>query len=566
MQKSSQTTAGKLLDFLDKEYISKNANTDLKPFYKQLKNTMYCPDFENIELMLTPNNIQQDTITPLWGVIVETRTHSALAYVIKNCLDVLNIPIQLFHSKKNIDFIMSTEIAQYIKDGKVFLSQLDTDDLPSGRYSGLLLSRLFWENLIGRNKILIFQTDSILCSCSDYNVDDFLNYDYIGSLWENFRPSGINVVGGNGGLSIRDWKKSLECLELFPPHTWTGGEDGYFAFHLELMGAKVSQNEMCAKFGLQTEFLYKSFGAHQFNRLSNQDLSSFLAYCPEGKKLLEYNQNMSKSINRENVSQISIVITCKNRLHHLKQTLPRMCEQNDCEVIVVDYGCTQGTSIWVTKNFPEVKLIRYGDDPEFCAACARNIGAKFATGKYLLFADADVIFQKDLTKWLLNNLNDKVFYTSNDDRHHELKGTFICSKEGFDKVQGYDEVFRYWGGEDVELYERLEFSGFSQLNYPKGYLKPIKHDDTERVFGSKEHNFTKEIAMRRNSTYRSIKKHLTSTMGKTPDIKIRKSIMQEIIKSLKNLPKENQNTKMTLKIKLHSSDKKKVEQSFVYTF
>lgn len=566
MQKSSQTTAATILRSLDKENVPRNAKIDLKPFYKRLKKTIYCPDFENIESILPHNNIRQDNTTPLWGVIVETRMHNALAYVIKNCLDILNIPIQLFHSKKNINFIMSTEIAQYVRDGKVFLSQLETEDLPSGRYSALLLSKLFWENLIGQNKILIFQTDSILCSCSDYHIDDFLDYDYIGSLWENLRPSGVNVVGGNGGLSIRDWGKSLECLNLYPPHLWTGGEDGYFAFHLELMGAKVAQNDLCAKFGSETEFLYQSFGAHQFNNLNNEDLSNFLAYCPEGKKLLEYNQNIDNNIDKKSSSQISIVTTCKDRLHHLKQTLPTMCKQTDCEIIVVDYGCTQGTSIWVTKNFPQVKLIRYENDPEFCVACARNIGAKFAKGKYLLFADADIIFQKDLTKWLLNNINEKEFYISDDDKHHDLKGTFFCSKEEFDRVKGYDEVLRYWGGEDVELYERLESSGLSQLQYPKNYLKPIQHDDTERMLGTKGNDFTKVMAMRRNSTYRAIKKHLTKVMGSVPDITMRKNIMQEIIEGLKKLPKENQNTKITLKIKLHSSDKTKTDHSITYTF
>ena len=62
---------------------------------------------------------------------------------------------------------------------------------------------------------------------------------------------------------------------------------------------------------------------------------------------------------------LSLITTCKNRLPHLKQTLPLMLQQPRAEVIVVDYGCEQGTSAWVKEHYPAAKLVQVNDDPIF---------------------------------------------------------------------------------------------------------------------------------------------------------------------------------------------------------
>jgi hypothetical protein len=41
---------------------------------------------------------------------------------------------------------------------------------------------------------------------------------------------------------------------------------------------------------------------------------------------------------------VSIVVTCKDRLHHLQPTLPETMRQSSSEVIVVDYRCSRGTA------------------------------------------------------------------------------------------------------------------------------------------------------------------------------------------------------------------------------
>ena len=81
--------------------------------------------------------------------------------------------------------------------------------------------------------------------------------------------------------------------------------------------------------------------------------------------------------------EIAFITTCKGRLKHIQQTLPTMVAENPYEIILVDYGCPQGTGDWAESNYPSVKVVRVNDDPGFCAARARNIGAGHSTAPWL---------------------------------------------------------------------------------------------------------------------------------------------------------------------------------------
>ena len=55
-------------------------------------------------------------------------------------------------------------------------------------------------------------------------------------------------------MTLRDKPITLECLRRFPPDPWPGGEDGYYAFHLDLMGARVGRGVECDRFSTQGRF------------------------------------------------------------------------------------------------------------------------------------------------------------------------------------------------------------------------------------------------------------------------------------------------------------------------
>ncbi|MCP4397978.1 MAG: hypothetical protein GY801_11870 [bacterium] len=283
------STAKVLLTELQKRGVLKNSITSrhIAHVYSLLRKLSVRPDFKSIDDIL-PNQYENTihTLYPIWGVIVETRKHPALELVVNNFIKNVRIPIQIFHGNINRDFMMSTTIADLVSNGQVHLTQLNADKLSARKYNTLFLSKRFWKNVIGRKKILIFQTDTVVCGNSDYTIHDFVSYDYIGSKWSRHRPVGLIIDGGSGGLSLRDWGKTYECLSRFPSDLWCGGEDGYFAFHIELIGGKVGKDRECAKFSTQSDFKFKSWGGHKVSFLQNKAQSAFLDYCPEASFLI----------------------------------------------------------------------------------------------------------------------------------------------------------------------------------------------------------------------------------------------------------------------------------------
>jgi len=204
---------------------------------------------------------------------------------------------------------------------------------------------------------------------------------------------------------------------------------------------------------------------------------------------------------------LSLITTCKNRLPHLKQTLPLMLKQPRAEVIVVDYGCEQGTAAWVKENHPAAKLVQVSDDPVFCVARARNMGAKIASHETLCFVDADVLMHLEFCKWLEFNQNPNWFYVYPAHKEYELFGFVIVAREHFSKVGGYDEAIEGWGGEDKDLYERLARVGLSKSLVPEGSLSPISHGDELRQLDKDAGGFGgkwETIAMK--ELYRAIKR------------------------------------------------------------
>lgn len=188
---------------------------------------------------------------------------------------------------------------------------------------------------------------------------------------------------------------------------------------------------------------------------------------------------------------VAFVTTCKGRLHHIKRTLPMLVAQSPAEIVVVDYGCPDGVGDWVDMNYPEVTVVRAEDDAGFCVARARNLGARKTTSPWICFIDADVQVMTGWGDWMKKNLDPRFFYRAAKDRglrENETWGTFLCSRKAFELSDGYDEVFRGWGGEDDDLYRRLNFIGIAESSYPAKFVEPLRHGDEERLafYDSKE--------------------------------------------------------------------------------
>jgi hypothetical protein len=81
------------------------------------------------------------------------------------------------------------------------------------QYSRVLKSKEFWKGFTC-DRILLFQSDSVLCSNSNYSLSSFYEYDYIGG------PNGNAAKGYakgrmhlNGGFSFRRRAGMLRCID-----------------------------------------------------------------------------------------------------------------------------------------------------------------------------------------------------------------------------------------------------------------------------------------------------------------------------------------------------------------
>lgn len=191
----------------------------------------------------------------------------------------------------------------------------------------------------------------------------------------------------------------------------------------------------------------------------------------------------------------SIITTCKGRLDHLKISLPRMVTQSCDEVIVVDYSCPQGTSDYVSNNFPSVRLVTVKGQKHFSNWRARNAGAAAATSDVLVFVDADTLLADGAIEWIEANIPLRTFgyFDSHTSRRfnpsgprvaaNQLKGFQVVPAPAFRRAAGYDEVLEgYAAGADTDLEQRLALMGLARRALDACIIDSVvQHDAASRT-------------------------------------------------------------------------------------
>lgn len=86
---------------------------------------------------------------------------------------------------------------------------------------------------------------------------------------------------------------------------------------------------------------------------------------------------------------ISVVIPNLNGMKFLPECLSSLREQTfgDFEIIVVDNGSTDGSAEFITREFPQVKIIALKENRGFAGGC--NIGIGASSGKYIALLNND---------------------------------------------------------------------------------------------------------------------------------------------------------------------------------
>lgn len=122
-------------------------------------------------------------------------------------------------------------------------------------YNRLLTSIPFWEQFKKFHRVLIFQHDSRLLRTG---IEKFLKYDFIGAPLYH-----IDFPAMNGGLSLRNPKAMIECINRVPYSPDKGNEDIYFC---QNMTGKLPTKEIAQKFSVETIFGLGSLGVHAIDK------------------------------------------------------------------------------------------------------------------------------------------------------------------------------------------------------------------------------------------------------------------------------------------------------------
>jgi hypothetical protein len=221
-------------------------------------------------------------------VIVEPRKHENLGKIIANFhKDMPKVwELYLFYGKGLGDY--AKEATKSVKGRKVFLKELDTDNLHPDQYSELMKSSDFW-NKIDAETILIFQTDAAMCKMSKFKINKFLKYDYIGcslgkwGIGKEGSAWGIHNMYGVGGVSLRKKSFMLKCIADNPDVPSNFPEDVFYSDCVAHSANKPENAKTLSEFCSQATYDEDSIFVHKPAFMDKNHKRRFLKYCPEGR-------------------------------------------------------------------------------------------------------------------------------------------------------------------------------------------------------------------------------------------------------------------------------------------
>ena len=221
---------------------------------------------------------------------------------------------------------------------------------------------------------------------------------------------------------------------------------------------------------------------------------------------------------------LTIVTTCKGRLEYLKQSLPSMLKTG-LPVIVVDYDCPDGARRYVEENFANVRVVAINGRDTFNLSEARNLGAAAVASEFICFFDCDVLMHETFIDELRNiSFSEDTFYVAG---NCDLHGQCIVSKTAFHKIGGYDEVITGWGGEDGDLYLRLQAIGCRRAALAAGVVSTLTHPDHDRTKFTGGYSL-KELH-RLNVAYATIKRDIEALLSGYPLLVDERKQIRELV-------------------------------------
>ena len=238
------------------------------------------------------------------AVLVETRKHKALPFVINNVMSVLSDDwhLQIFHGTDNFEYINEFVSHENYFDKTTF-TNLNIKSITADDSSlDIMLTTNFWNQVVADN-VLYFECDTMLCTNSKYKVEDYMHHNYIGGWWGfPFHISSLEQTYDrvmNGGVSFRKKKFMIDIIEnKLEEYLARGGNpcEDYFVSACVTDRPKVKE---VLSFSIDSSYMYPlddnaPFGLHKpWGEVKSKGHGRYYELikkaCPEVKELERLN-------------------------------------------------------------------------------------------------------------------------------------------------------------------------------------------------------------------------------------------------------------------------------------
>ncbi|KAL8357045.1 hypothetical protein RB598_002057 [Gaeumannomyces tritici] len=229
------------------------------------------------------------------AVIIETRTTPNLVPLLLHFSATLGAgwPVVLFTPAEAWTPPASAALHRALAEGRIRIRHLPanlTGFATHNSVSLFLSGEWLWAQLTDAPRVLLFQTDSVICANANGTVDDFARWDLVGApiapRWGR---------GYNGGLSLRNPRLMRDIArshgdEFRRANSAPGGgalpaherfEDQWFYSKAVEMGANLPGPEVAREFAVETVYFERPLGFHQPARWQKDKMEEILAWCPE---------------------------------------------------------------------------------------------------------------------------------------------------------------------------------------------------------------------------------------------------------------------------------------------
>jgi N-terminal domain of galactosyltransferase len=192
---------------------------------------------------------------------------------------------------------------------------------------------------------------------------------------------------------------------------------------------------------------------------------------------------------------IWVCVPCMGRLSFLRQTVGFVISHPDANYCLVDYSCPDQCGDWLAQRYADeirrrrMAIERVPNQKLFHKCKAHNAGAYRALSEgaeYLCFLDADTVVGPTFFEWIRSHVARRSFLIAgkrpDGSDLPSVTGLLVVHRDAFRQVGGFDESFRGWGGEDIEMRLRLFLlAGLDYVNVPLSLITPLPHGDALRT-------------------------------------------------------------------------------------